>query len=119
MGLKERVQKLCKRKGVTARQAEIDLDFGKGYISKLNSSTPNASKIQLMAEYFGTTFDYLMSGSEAEKAPTPKDERSITFDDFTYAMHNETKNLSQEKKDMLLQMARFFNDELEKEERGR
>ena len=41
--------------------------------------------------------------------------RSISFDDFTYAMHNETRTLPQEKKQMLLDMARFFNEELQRE----
>ncbi|MBO5339587.1 MAG: helix-turn-helix domain-containing protein [Oscillospiraceae bacterium] len=51
----------------------------------------------------------LMAGSPA----APK--HDITFDDFTYAMHNEMKDLPPEKKEMLLNMARFFNEELQKE----
>lgn len=43
----------------------------------------------------------------------------VTFDDFTYALHNETKDLSQEKKDMLLSMARFMRQEQEKEKGDR
>ena len=41
--------------------------------------------------------------------------RALTFDDFTYAMHNETRGLPEEKKQMLLDMARFFKEELQKE----
>lgn len=51
----------------------------------------------------------LMSGAPAAS------KRDITFDDFTYAMHNEMKDLPPEKKEMLLNMARFFNEELQKE----
>ena len=50
----------------------------------------------------------LMSGG-------PQTGRSISFDDFTYAMHNETRTLPEEKKQMLLDMARFFNEELQRE----
>lgn len=46
---------------------------------------------------------------------TARQGRTVTFDDFTYAMHNETRALSQEKKQMLLDMARFFNEELQRE----
>lgn len=119
MDLKERVRGLCKRKRVTAQQAEIDLGLAKGYISKLNISTPNAINMQKMAEYFNVTLEYLLTGSETEEAPTRPDEREISFDDFTYAMHNETKNLPQDKKDMLLQMARFMaKEEEEKKKNG-
>ena len=41
--------------------------------------------------------------------------QAITLDSFTYAMHNETRDLPEEKKQMLLNMARFFNEELHKE----
>lgn len=45
-----------------------------------------------------------------EKLPSAG-ERETTFDDFVYAMHEEAKDLSQEKKDILLQMARFMRQE--------
>ena len=45
----------------------------------------------------------------------PGSGRAVSFDDFTYAMHQETRTLSPEKKQMLLDMARFFNEELQRE----
>ena len=54
----------------------------------------------------------LMSGS-------PRPGRAVTFDDFTYAMHNETRSLPEEKKQMLLDMARFFNEEIQREKGSR
>lgn len=44
-----------------------------------------------------------------KKTPTPEDER-IDFDDFTYAMQNETKDLTDMDKQLLLSMARQLND---------
>lgn len=52
---------------------------------------------------------------QTEKAPTPEGERPITFDDFTYAFYNESKDLPEEKKKMLLDMARFMKADLDKE----
>ena len=37
------------------------------------------------------------------------------YDDFTYALYNETKDLPEEKKKMLLNMAQFMRHEDEKE----
>ena len=52
----------------------------------------------------------LASPPETEKAPTPEGERPITFDDFTYAMQNETKDLTEMDKQILLSMAKQLND---------
>lgn len=64
MNLKDRIQKLCKDGGVSMNKVETDLGFGKGYISKLGKSTPNATKIRAIADYFGTSVDYLMTGNQ-------------------------------------------------------
>ena len=62
MDLRDKIKKLCKEKQISMNTLETTLGFGKGYISKLGKSTPNASKIQQIADYFGVTIDYLMSG---------------------------------------------------------
>lgn len=81
MDLKERIKELCKINGVSMNKVESDLNFGKGYISKLGKSTPNASKIRQIADYFDVTVDYLMSGKESsqeiEVRLTRKDEKDI------------------------------------------
>ena len=41
----------------------------------------------------------------------------MTFDDFTYALHNETKELTEENRQKLLELARFFRQEQEKKGR--
>lgn len=84
MDLKERIQELCKQSGISMNQLEQELNFGKGYISKLGKSVPNVNKIQLIANRFNVTVDYLMTGetpSEKKEATfTPKDERDIKKD---------------------------------------
>lgn len=81
MDLKERIKELCKINGVSMNKVESDLNFGKGYISKLGKSTPNASKIRQIADYFDVTVDYLMSGKESsqeiEVKLTRKDKKDI------------------------------------------
>ena len=67
MDLKERIQELCKQKGISMNQLEQELGFGKGYISKLGKSTPNTAKIQQIALFFGVTVDYLMTGKKEQE----------------------------------------------------
>lgn len=81
MNVKERIQLLCKKNGITSKSLEEHLGFGKGYISKIDKTAPNLSKIKPIADYFGVTIDYLMTGetSEGEKevSLTRRDERDI------------------------------------------
>ena len=64
MNLKERIKTLCKENGITVNKLEKTLGFGTGYIAKLDNSVPNTAKIQLIADYFKVTVDYLMTGKE-------------------------------------------------------
>ena len=50
--MKERIKSLCKDYGISMNKLEETLGFGKGYISKLGNSTPNATKIKKIADYF-------------------------------------------------------------------
>lgn len=65
MNLKTRIKQLCKERGISMNSLEQELGFGKGYISKLDKSKPNISKIKKIADYFNVTSDYLI-GSENE-----------------------------------------------------
>lgn len=91
--MKERVKSLCKTNGISMNKLEETLGFGKGYISKLGSSTPNAAKIKQIADYFNVSVDYLMTGEEQNDDPyaiNAKDERDIAKD--MESIRNKLKN---------------------------
>ncbi len=85
MDLKERIKDLCKKNNISMNQLELELDFGKGYISKLGKSTPNATKIQQIANRLGVTVDYLMSGNT-------EDDNEKEY----YYLNDETREIAQE-----------------------
>ena len=62
--MKERIKNLCDNKGISMNKLEEILGFGKGYISKLGTTTPNTSKIKLIADYFGVSVDYILTGED-------------------------------------------------------
>ena len=72
MDMKERVQELCKKNSISVSELEKTLGFGNGYISKLGQSTPNTSKIKLIADYFNVSIDYIITGEEKHPIPVPK-----------------------------------------------
>ena len=82
MTLKERIKTLCKKNGISMNKLEEELGFGKGYISKLETSNPNINKLQKIADYFDVTLDYLMSGDDkdANSILSDKDKRDIAKD---------------------------------------
>lgn len=69
MTLKERIKELCKSNKISVNKLETDLGFGTGYVSKLDKSTPNMSKLSQIADYFNVSTDMLL---ERETVPQPK-----------------------------------------------
>lgn len=71
-GLYERIQTLCKAKGVTGSRMCLDLGISKSTLSdikcgrKKGISTDNAQKI---ASYLGVTVGYLLGEEETKKSP--------------------------------------------------
>ncbi len=62
--MRDRVKALCRQKGVALTKVEEDLGFAKGYLSKLGNTTPSGAKLQSIADYFGVSVEYLMTGQE-------------------------------------------------------
>lgn len=84
MTLKERIKLLCREHGVSMNKLEEDLGFGKGYISKLGTSKPNANKLKQIADYFHVSLDFLLSDnndtSESTSGLSAADERDLAKD---------------------------------------
>ncbi|MBS5783849.1 MAG: helix-turn-helix domain-containing protein [Clostridium sp.] len=85
----------------------ISIDSLKNVLSKLEEkykSLPPISKNE-------------STDAQKEKPTLPKkDEPEITFDDFTYAFLDESKELTEENKQKLLEMAKFFRQQQDKEQ---
>lgn len=71
---------------------------------------PRVDKMQKIADFLNVLMSNLTS-------PRGEAEDDIGFDDFTYAMANESKDLPEDKKQQLLDMARFLKSELDKEKK--
>lgn len=112
MTVGEKIKARRKALGLTQTELGERLGVQKNAVSKWECGRVEdipASKLKAMAALFGVPPSYLMDAG----APEPGDE--VSFDQFTYAMYSETRDLPEEKKRMLLDMARFMKAELEKE----
>ena len=106
----ERVKAICKERKIPISKLESSLDFSNGYIGQLRKGVFPADRLAKIASYLDVTTDYLLTGEETKKAPTQEGEREITLDDFTFAMQNESKDLTEADKQILLSMAKQLND---------
>ena len=62
----ERVKKLCKENKIPISKLERDLGFSNGYIGQLRKGVFPDDRLAKIAEYFGVSVDYLMTGEEKE-----------------------------------------------------
>lgn len=80
----ERIENLRKSKGISQGKLEKELGFSNGSISKWKNSMPTSERLQKVADYFGVTTSYLLTGMEeqqrSEISLTARDERDIAKD---------------------------------------
>ena len=104
---------MCNNIGKTPSKVVTEVGLKKSAVTRWKAGgNPTDATAQKIADYFGVPVSELTE--ETKKAPTPEGEREITMDDFTYAFYKESKDLPDEKKKMLLDMARFMKSEIEK-----
>ena len=103
MDMKERVQELCKKNSISVSELEKTLGFGNGYISKLGQSTPNTSKIKLIADYFNVSIDYIITGEEKHPIPIPK------MTDEYYKLISIYSSLSETDRNYIMSLAERLN----------
>lgn len=67
MTIYERIESLRKSKGLSQGKLEKQLGFSNGSISKWKNSTPKVERLQKLADFFGVSVEYLMTGKKEDK----------------------------------------------------
>lgn len=67
MTIYERIESLRKSKGLSQGKLEKQLGFSNGSISKWKNSTPKVERLQKLADFFGVSVEYLMTGKADEQ----------------------------------------------------
>lgn len=89
-----------------------DLGLSNSAYSQWNTrkTKPSKKSIQRIAEYLGTTADYLMFGSETKNAPPSQGERSDILDEVDVSFYGDYKELTEDDKETLRAMARVMRE---------
>lgn len=84
----ENFLKLCQDNGISVYKATKDMGIGQSTATrwKQGTASPNAATLQKIADYFGVTTDYLLSG-ETKKSPD-----NMSEDEEMMEYLNELKN---------------------------
>lgn len=80
MSVYERIESLRKERKISQGKLEKELGFSNGSVSKWKNSTPTPERLKKIADYFGVTVDFLMTGESENGNETelkPKDEKDI------------------------------------------
>ena len=91
--LYERIQELCKQKGVAGSRMCLDLGLSKSTLSDIKSGRKkgvSAVTAQKIASYFGVSVGYLL-GEETEKAPADDGKRSMSDEELKFALWGDTR----------------------------
>ena len=111
--LKYAMQIRNKKQSDLARETNIDKSKLSNYVN--GKYQPKQDGYYLLAKALGVSIEWLMGKDvpmEKKEESIPQNinnDDTITFDDFTYAMYNETKDLNEDQKAALLQMAKMLN----------
>ena len=65
MTLFERIEELRNSRGISQGKLEKELGFSNGSISKWKNSTPNPERLKKLADYFGVSVEYIMTGEDS------------------------------------------------------
>lgn len=102
---------LCEIKGVSPKKATEDIGLSNSITTKWKKTgaTPKGDTLQRIADYFGVTTDYLLTGEETKKAPTQEGERKVSDDDIKFALWG-TREIDDDVLDRVRQFAKFAQE---------
>lgn len=64
----ERIKALCSEKKLTIQKLEAATGLSNGTIGKWGKASPKADSLAAVAEYFGVSMEYLLTGKETAPA---------------------------------------------------
>ncbi len=86
MGLFEKIQELCDKRGIAITALEKELGWGRGSIGKLKKgASTSTDRLQALAEYFQVSTDYLLGVQNSGPQTDPE-----------WYINNETGEAAQE-----------------------
>ncbi|ERI78675.1 toxin-antitoxin system, antitoxin component, Xre family [Clostridium sp. ATCC BAA-442] len=102
---------LCEKNGLTPSGAASKIGFNRASVTvwKNTGKAPKQELLLKIADFFGVTTDYLLTGDENKKAPTQEGERKVSDDDIKFALWG-TREIDDDVLDRVRQFAKFAQE---------
>lgn len=71
------VRDLCKENKISVAKLEKDCSFGNGYLNPKKMAKLPYDRAKVIAEYFGVSTEYILTGEDSKSAPTVFGESAI------------------------------------------
>ena len=68
----ETIKQLCKDRGISVSKLERDCGFANSYFTNLRAGKMPADRLQKVADYFGVSAKFLLTGEEDENYYSPE-----------------------------------------------
>ncbi len=94
MTMFDRIKKLSEKRGKNVKQVALEIGFGENYFYTLKRQSPKAETLQVIADYFNVSTDYLLGRT---------DETEID----TIAAHHDGEDWTEEELDEIEQFKKF------------
>ncbi|CYU69191.1 helix-turn-helix transcriptional regulator [Streptococcus suis] len=75
----EKIKELCKKRGITIGVLEEKLGLSRNSIYTIKNKKPSAERIQLIADYFNVSTDYLLGRTDNPRIASDSDVQEIDF----------------------------------------
>ena len=112
--MQNRIREIRKALGLTMKELGEKVDVAESTISQYETGKrqPDNETLLKLGEVLDVSVGYLL-GVEPREG-----DRVVTMDDFTYALQNEAKTLTDMDKQILLSMAKQLNDARKMKDEG-
>ena len=115
MTINERIKRRRKQLGLSAEDVANFLGISRATLYRYESADIEkipAGILEDISVILKTTPMYLLGVERSG------DKEKITFDDFTYAMYGESRDLTDDEKAQLINMAKFMKSERKRRQKG-
>ena len=107
---------LCQKNGLTPSGAASKIGFNRASVTmwKNTGKAPKQELLLKIAEFFGVTTDYLLTGEDTKKAPTQEDERTISDKELMFALWGDSQNVDESDLEDVRRYAAFVEERKKK-----
>lgn len=111
MSLVERIKELSANKKITIAELERNIGISNGQIRKWDASTPGIDKLELVADYFNVSVDYLLGRTDNPYSGQTEQQRELTIQEaLDSVMSYDGKPLTDNDREVLKRITEAYLD---------